>query len=995
MVGYVSGESVAKGLRCVKQFGRYDGDLRCSAPWSDRGGSGNGGGDAIVARPPPQMATTLVTGARRLFRPGRPLRVHLTLLVLAAVIPMLVFAIALAALVESYRRSTLERSFLDTARALSLAVDHELSSSIAALTTLGTSEHLDRGDLEAFYEQAHRARRAHAAWITVNLTDASGRQLINLSRPFGAPLPSLGDYPMIQQAVATRRPAVSDLFVGRVLGRPVVGISVPIQRDGAVRYVAGARLDVASLTTLLSRGKLPPDWVASLVDRNGIILARTRNVGELLGRPATGTFAALARGTRAEGAFEDVTLDHVAVYAAYSRSSLSGWTVGLGIPRETVAGPLSAWLWLLVGGLVLLLVGTGLAFRFGRRVASELTSLAASARALGRGEAPTARLSASVAEVANVEAALIEAGRERALAVAARAQVETALRESEERTRLIVDQALDGVITIDAEGFITSWNPQAESLFGWTRTEVLGRRLADVIVPPQYRAAHEAGLARLRAGETSTLLNRRIELTALRRDGTEFPVELAITPLRVGGATVFSAFLRDITERKRAEEALATYAERLKILHDIDAAIIAADEPAAIARAALQPLRDLLRVPRAIVNLFDLDRGEVEWLAAAGRRRLRVGPGVRFPLAFMGDLEGLRRGEVQVLDTHALPPGPEVDALLASGVHVYRVVPMIADGELIGALSFGGVAGDLTEAQLNIAREVAGQLAIALAQARLRAWVKRQAEELEQRVEDRTLALRAANARLETEIVERRRAEAHAAQASQAKSDFLSRMSHELRTPLNAIIGFSEMVHDGRAGAVSPVQKEYLGDVLVSARHLLGLIGDLLDLAKIEAGRIGFRPQAVDVRALLAEVRDVTRPLATPRGLTIDLELDPTVGTVILDPGRLKQVVLNYLSNALKASTDGGRVTLRTAAEDAEAWRVEVEDRGIGIAADQLDRLFRDFEQLDGGRRHPGTGLGLALTRRIVEAQGGRVGVRSILGSGSTFFAVLPRHFTV
>ena len=941
------------------------------------------------------MATTLIKAARTLFTPVRPLRFHLTLLVLAGVVPMLAFAIAMVALFEAQQRAALERSFLDTARALSLAVDQELTSSIAALTTLGTSEHLDRGDLKAFYEQAHRARRAHEAWVTINLTDPSGHQLLNLSRPFGEPLPSLRDLPVVRQAVETGGPAISDLFVGRVLQTPVVGISVPVKRDGVMRYVAGARLDVASLTDLLSRGRLPPDWVATLIDRNGIIVARTRNIGQLLGKSATAKFVGSSRSAQSEGSFQDVTLDGVSIHGAYSRSPLSGWTVGLGIPAATVERPLRTSLWAMTGGgLVLLLVGTGLAIRLGRRVAGELTSLAASARALGHGEALPAAGASFVTEVANVKAALTEAGRERGVAIAARQEVQAALRESEERTRLIVDHALDAVITIDADGHITSWNPQAESLFGWARGEVLGRRLAEVIVPPRYRAAHEQGLARLRRGGQGTVLDRRIELTALHQNGTEFPVELAITALRVGSATVYSAFLRDITARKRAEHVLATSAERLKILHDIDAAIIATHEPVAIAEAVLRRLRDVLGVSRAVVNLFDLATGEVEWLAAVGRRRLRLGPGIRLPLAFMGDLAGLRRGEVQLVDTRTLPPGPEVDALLASGVDVYRAVPMIAGGELIGALSFGGTSADASEAQLGIAQEVASQLAIALAQARLHERVKHQADELEERVQERTLALRTANERLEAEIVERRRAEEQAAQASRAKSEFLSRMSHELRTPLTAIIGFSEMIHTGRAGPISDVQQEYLGDVLAGARHLLGLINDLMDLARIEAGRMTFHPEPIDVAALMAEVRDVTWPLAAERQISIDLELDPAVSTVVLDPGRLKQVLFNYLSNALKASPDGGRVTLRTFAEDADMWRVEIEDRGIGIEPGQLGRLFSEFEQLEARRTHQGTGLGLALTKQIVEAQGGQVGARSVPGSGSTFFAVLPRRFT-
>lgn len=180
----------------------------------------------------------------------------------------------------------------------------------------------------------------------------------------------------------------------------------------------------------------------------------------------------------------------------------------------------------------------------------------------------------------------------------------------------------------------------------------------------------------------------------------------------------------------RAEEALARHAERLRILHEIDRALLAEEAPEAIAGAVIQPLRALLGVPRAIVNLFDLAAHEVEWLAAAGRHRVHRGPGVRYSMQLMGDIDALRRGEVQVIDTHALPPGPEVEALLASGVEVYMVVPMIAGGELIGALSFGGAPGPFPAEQVSIAREAATQLAIVLAQARLHERLKHQAERM-------------------------------------------------------------------------------------------------------------------------------------------------------------------------------------------------------------------------------------------------------------------------
>ena len=203
------------------------------------------------------------------------------------------------------------------------------------------------------------------------------------------------------------------------------------------------------------------------------------------------------------------------------------------------------------------------------------------------------------------------------------------------------------------------------------------------------------------------------------------------------------------TERRQAEDTLARHAERLRILNQIDQAMAADEAPEAIAAAVIEPLRELLGVPRAIVNRFDLAAGEVEWIAAAGRRRTHVGPGVRYSIRLMGDLGGLKRGESQRIDVHALPPGPEAVALLASGVHFFMAVPMIAGGELIGALSFGGEADVFPAEKVQIAQEVATQLAIAITQARLLERVKRNAEELEIRVRERTSALEALNRELD------------------------------------------------------------------------------------------------------------------------------------------------------------------------------------------------------------------------------------------------------
>ena len=230
-------------------------------------------------------------------------------------------------------------------------------------------------------------------------------------------------------------------------------------------------------------------------------------------------------------------------------------------------------------------------------------------------------------------------------------------------------------------------------------------------------------------------------------------------------------------------------------------------------------------------------------------------------------------------------------------------------------------------------------------------------------------------------------------EANRLKDEFLANMSHELRTPLNAIIGFTEMMYDGEVEDDPEKQHEYLGDVLSSSRHLLQLINDVLDLAKVQAGKMTFYPEKVNLEQVVGEVRDTLRLLIHDKHLRFETEIDKTLRWAVIDPSKLKQVLYNYLSNAFKFTPDEGQVTVRIKREGVGAFLIEVEDTGIGIPPEDIGRLFVEFQQLDAGqaKKHRGTGLGLALTRSIVEAQGGRVGVRSVPGQGSTFFAILPQ----
>ena len=246
---------------------------------------------------------------------------------------------------------------------------------------------------------------------------------------------------------------------------------------------------------------------------------------------------------------------------------------------------------------------------------------------------------------------------------------------------------------------------------------------------------------------------------------------------------------------------------------------------------------------------------------------------------------------------------------------------------------------------------------------------------LEQKIEERTHELAGANALL--------------AAASQHKSEFLSRMSHELRTPLNAIIGFSDVLLTGSYGTLNGKQRDYLQDVLTSGQHLLSLINDILDLSKVEAGRMELEISTFSLPQALQSGVTIVRESASLHGITLSVSCDEGLETIRGDARKIRQVIFNLLANAVKFTPDGGNIEVRARALDGEA-RVSVRDTGLGISPEEQVRLFEEFHQTASARGREGTGLGLSLAKKFVELHGGRIWVESVLGEGSTFTFSLP-----
>ena len=530
----------------------------------------------------------------------------------------------------------------------------------------------------------------------------------------------------------------------------------------------------------------------------------------------------------------------------------------------------------------------------------------------------------------------------------------------------VFDAALDAIITIDHDGRVVEFNAAAERIFGFPRSTARGTLLADLIIPPRFREAHLKGIKRyLETGE-GPALGRRIEISALRADGVEFPVELAITRVPGVDPPLFTGFLRDLTERHRLERRRAALYRVTEIL--AEAGTLEASAPALLATLCEvfeASFSALWIVDHEVMRCLQAHRPPS--LAESGddtfgslSRAMTFAPGVGLP----GRVWQTRTPH-WIEDVLADDNFPRNKAARRQGLRGAFGFPIRLGDDVLGVFEFFSTR--VLERDDDVVRlfdSIGHQMAQFMAR---------------RRAEDERAQL----------LIQEHRARLDAEQANKAKDDFLAIVSHELRTPLNSMLGWATLLKSGlpddkRARALEAIER--------SARAQARLVDDLLDLSRMARGTVALSCASIDAAASVRAATEMMQPAAQERGVSIVTQGLAEPVTVWADRARLQQIVWNLVSNAVRFTPSGGTVAVRLAMIDGRL-QIVVADTGIGIHAEFLPHLFERFRQGDdaGTRSRGGLGLGLAISRQLIELHGGSIAAESEgEGKGSRFIVTLP-----
>jgi two-component system, cell cycle sensor histidine kinase and response regulator CckA len=545
---------------------------------------------------------------------------------------------------------------------------------------------------------------------------------------------------------------------------------------------------------------------------------------------------------------------------------------------------------------------------------------------------------------------------------------EAALLQSQERNRAIVDTALDGVITIDAAGFVTEWNAQATAIFGWAREEAMGRLLSETIIPERDREAHAGGIREYLKTGVGPVLNRRIEIAARHRDGHEFPVELAVSPARIGETYIFSAFVRDITDRRRAERRLASQ------------------------YAVTRVLSESITLEQAVPKIIQAVGESLEWDLGVFWRLEKQSGTLRF-LDYWQAATGETDTFITDIQSHVFKPGVGLPGrILESGSPVWlrdvAMDPTFVRADLAAKTGVRSAFGF----PIHIGGDIEGVIEFFSHQ------IRESDNELISMIADVALKIGQFGERTRAEEALRQtEAQLRQSQKMEAVGRLAGGVAHDFNNLLTVIRGYSELVLS-RLGPGDLARRE-MDEVKKAADRAAGLTSQLLAFSR----RQFVAAKVLDLNGLVMNMDGMLRRLLGEDVVELAADLDQKLWAIKADPGQIEQVIMNLAVNARDAMPTGGKLTIQTrnvtigkgtrrqtvVLEPGAYVLLEMKDTGQGMSEETQAHLFEPFFTTK--EKGKGTGLGLSTVYGIVKQSGGTIAIESKIGQGTVCKIFFPK----